>query len=128
METNITKRVLIVDDDSEFRRSLSKILSKAGYEVGIASDGQQAKQMLARDVYPIILSDIHMPGMSGLLLLQEIHQHWPKSKVIIITVNGDSSTYKQVMQAGAFAFLNKPVKMKKILSYTNLALERFYDA
>ncbi|MFQ5649313.1 MAG: response regulator [bacterium] len=116
------KRVLIVDDDSEFRRSLSKILKKAGYEVSIASSGLQARQMLSHESYPLILSDIHMPGISGLTLLKEIHKESPQSKVIIITVDGESRTYEEAMMAGAFAFLNKPVKMKKILTYANLAL------
>ncbi len=117
-------QVLIADDDNEFRRSLKKLLVKAGYQVSQASNGIQASEMVAKRTYPLILLDIHMPGKSGLSVLNELKTISPKSKVIIITVNDDAKTYSDAMNSGAFAFLNKPVKMKEILNYATIALEK----
>ena len=122
MGNSKNKRVLVVDDDCEFRRSLKKLLQKAGYQVSQASNGIQASQMLSEKNYPLILLDIHMPGKSGLSVLNELKEMSPESKVIIITVNGDVETYSAAMTSGAFAFLSKPVKMKKILTCANMAL------
>ena len=127
MGNSKNKRVLVVDDDCEFRRSLKKLLQKAGYQVSQASNGIQASQMLSEKNYPLILLDIHMPGKSGLSVLNEVKEMSPESKVIIITVNGDVETYGDAMNSGAFAFLSKPVKMKKILTYANMALNNGYN-
>jgi len=121
--SNQTKeRILIVEDDSEFRCSLKRILQKAGYHVSSASNGSQASEMLNKRVYPLILLDLHMPGKSGLELLPEVKEKTPESKVIMITVDGSVDNYSEAMSAGAFAFLHKPLKMKKILTYASMAL------
>ena len=123
MQTAEAQAVLIVDDDSEFRRSLGKIMQRAGYSVSMAADGDQASEMVETQDFALILTDVHMPGMSGLALLKRIKEASPKSQVIIITVNGEGDTYQQAMLSGAFAFLNKPVKMKKVLTYARMALQ-----
>ena len=122
MSSQSKHRILIVDDDSEFRHSLKRILQKAGYNVSSASNGSQASEMLNKRVYPLILVDLHMPGKSGLELLSEVREKSPESKVIMMTVDGALDNYAKAMSAGAFAFLHKPVKMKKILTYARMAL------
>ncbi len=123
VSTSESRTVLIVDDDSEFRLSLGKIMQRAGYDVSIANDGAQAIEMVGEHDYALILTDVHMPGMSGLALLKKIKAASPGSQVIIITVSGEDHTYKEAMMSGAFAFLNKPVKMKKVLTYARMALQ-----
>ncbi len=122
MSSQSKHRILIVDDDSEFRRSLKRILQKAGYHVSSASSGSHASEILNKRVYPLILLDLHMPGKSGMELLSEVREKSPESKVIMMTVDGAVGNYKKAMNDGAFAYLNKPIKMKKILTYTNMAL------
>ena len=123
--SNQTKdRILIVDDDSEFRRSLRKILQKAGYTVNSASGASQASQILSKHAYPLILLDLHIPSKSGLELLHEIKEKTLESKVIMITVDGSVDNYSEAMSAGAFAVLQKPLKMKKILTYASMALKQ----
>lgn len=116
------REILIVDDDIEFRHSLAKTLLKAGYLVTTAEDGMQASKLFATHHYPLILLDMHMPGKSGLAVLTEVKKRWPDTRVIVISVNGSMETYTDVMKSGAFAYLSKPVKMKKVLSYASLAL------
>ncbi|MCH8955357.1 response regulator [candidate division KSB1 bacterium] len=121
--SNQTKdRILIVEDDSEFRRSLKRILQKAGYHVSSASNGSQASEMLNKRVYPLILLDLHMQGKSGLELLHEVKGKTPESKVIMITVDDSADNYSEAMSTGAFAVLQKPLKMKKLLTYASMAL------
>jgi len=121
--SNQTKeRILIVEDDSEFRCSLKRILQKAGYHVSSASNGSQASEMLNKRMYPLILLDLHMPGTSGLELLHEVKEKTPESKVIMITVDGSADNYSEAISAGAFAVLQKQLKMKKLLTYASMAL------
>ncbi len=122
MSSQSKQRILIVDDDSEFRRSLKRILQKAGYHVSSASSGSQASEILNKRAYPLILMDLHMPGKSGMELLSEVREKSPESKVIMMTVDGAGGNYTKAMNDGAFAYLNKPIKMKKILTYTDMAL------
>ena len=122
MSSQSTHKILIVDDDSEFRRSLKRILQKAGYHVSSASNGSQASEMLNKRVYPLILLDLHMQGKSGLELLHEVKGKTPESKVIMITVDDSADNYSEAMSAGAFAVLQKPLKMKKLLTYASMAL------
>jgi DNA-binding NtrC family response regulator len=122
MSSQNKDRVLIVDNDSEFRRSLRKILQKAGYTVNSASSASQASQTLSKHAYPLILLDLHMPGKSGLELLHEVKEKSPESKVIMISADGSVDNYSEAMNDGAFAFLLKPIKMNKILTYTRMAL------
>ena len=122
MSSQNKDRVLIVDNDSEFRRSLRKILQKAGYTVNSASSASQASQTLSKHAYPLILLDLNMPGKSGLELLHEVKEKSPESKVIMITADGSVDNYSEAMNDGAFAFLLKPIKMNKILTYTRMAL------
>ena len=121
--TSETVKILIVDDDREFRDSLRKTLTRAGYEVSTAADGFQATTMLMEQFYPLILLDIRMPGKSGFDVLTEVQAKSPASKVIMITANGDNEVFKQSEERGAFAFLNKPLKRQKILKYAELALK-----
>ena len=114
--------VLIVDDDSEFRCSLSKTLSKANYKVSIAASGHEASKLLLKTSYPLILLDMHMPEKSGLDVLKEVKEKYPASKVIMITVNGQADMLLEAKSAGVFAFLTKPVKRKVLLRYIQQAL------
>jgi DNA-binding response OmpR family regulator len=120
-----TQRILVVDDDREFQRSLIKIFQKAGYQVNVASDSVQALAVLNRRPYDLIVLDLKMPGKSGLEVLREIKTKTPDSKVIVITAFGDPASRREAMAVGACDYLNKPVKRKEILDASKKALTRF---
>jgi DNA-binding NtrC family response regulator len=115
-------RILVVDDDREFRRSLIKIFQKAGYQVNGASDSVQALASLRRRHYDLVILDLKLPGKSGLEALHEIKAQAPESKVIVVTAFGDSTTHREAMAMGVFDYLNKPVKRHKILEASERAL------
>lgn len=116
------KRILILDDDQEFKRSLTKIFQKAGFQVN-AGDGRQASELLGKAYYPLIVLDLQMPGKSGLEVLREIKAQTPEAKVIMVTAFADPDSIRQALSAGAFAYLNKPVKRENILASAKKALE-----
>ncbi|MDZ7343653.1 MAG: universal stress protein [candidate division KSB1 bacterium] len=116
-------RVLVVDDDQEFRRSVTKIFQKAGFRVSAATSASDADALLKQEKYSLIVLDLKMPGKSGVEFLHEIKAKTPASKVIMVTAFGDAITLRQALAAGAAAFLNKPVKRKELLESAKRALE-----
>jgi DNA-binding NtrC family response regulator len=121
-------RILVVDDDREFQRSLIKIFQKAGYQVNVASDSVQALALLNRRQYDLVVLDLKMPGKSGLEVLRDIKTKTPDSKVIVVTAFGDSTSYREAMAIGVCDYLNKPVKRKEILDASRKALTRFENS
>jgi DNA-binding NtrC family response regulator len=116
-------RILVVDDDREFQRALVKIFKKTGFKVGAASDVNQASAMFDKTHYAFIVLDLKLPGKSGLELLREIKAKAPEAKVIIVTAFGDTLSRHEALEAGAFDYLNKPVKRKSILEIVSRALD-----
>lgn len=123
MSSSHFPRVLVVDNDREFRRSLSKTFQKARFQVTEAGDGNQASELLNKGHYSLVVLDLKMPGKSALELLREIKAKTPEAEVIIVTAFGDTTSYQQTMDAGAYAYLDKPVKRKEILESAQRALE-----
>jgi len=116
------QRVLIVDDEREFRHSLAKIFQKAGFQVSEATDGRQMEEILRHEHFPLIMLDLKMPGKDGLELLREIKIQNAATQVIIVTVFDDAEGCHQALQEGAFACLKKPVKREAILETARRAL------
>jgi len=117
-------RILVVDDDHEFRRSLSKLLVKERFEVWTAADGFEAQTFLAEVEFDLVIADLKMPGKNGLQLLREIKSKAPRTEVLIITAYGEMPTYLEAMNAGAFQYLDKPVKREEVLQYVRKALTK----
>lgn len=123
MPASEQQRILIIDDDREFRRSLTKIFQKEGFLVSTASTGSQAGALLTKHNYPVIVLDLKLPERSGLDLLRDIRQASPESKVIVVTACSDAITYRDALAAGAFDYLTKPVKRNAMFASARRALE-----
>lgn len=107
----MSKRILIVDDEATARRTLERFLSKLGYEVTAAANAEQAMLAVIADQPDIVLSDIYMPGMSGLDLQEKIAERTPHIKVILMTGKDDMPTTVRAMQQGAYDYLVKPIDL-----------------
>ncbi len=101
-------RVLVVDDDESFREVMAFQLSEDGHEVGRASDGAAALRAFDEKPYPVVVTDLKMPHMSGLELLRALKERSADVVVVMITAFGDTATAVESMKAGAFDFLPKP--------------------
>ena len=80
--------ILVVDDDRAVRQALEINLNKAGFEVRLAHDGQQAIDSLHEAPADVVLTDLMMPGMTGLDLLEQVRQRWSDTQVVLMTGHG----------------------------------------
>ena len=103
-------RVLIVDDDETIRDTLYELLSEY-YLCQTAETAEKALARLEADVYDVVLTDISMPGLSGLELLGHVRQKFPDTPVIIISGIGDQEHAQGLIKIGAFDFLLKPFSL-----------------
>ncbi len=112
----MTARILMVDDEPDaqelFRQNFRREIRKGVYAFDFALSGEAALEVLKGQMPPevaLVLSDINMPGMSGIELLAEIRAAWPELGVFMITAYGDNATEARARDLGAERFLTKPV-------------------
>jgi len=116
-------RVLIVDDDAETLDLLREIVAKEGYRVETAENGQAALGKIEHERPDVVITDIHMPGMDGLALLNELKTRVPDTLVILLTAYGSLKTTVDAIKAGAFDYLSKPFIVDEIRLVVRRALE-----
>ena len=116
-------RLLVVDDEDLFRNSLVKLLTMEGYSVLSASDGNEALGLIKENKFQLVITDLKMPGMNGMELMQEIQKLSPDTKVVIITAHGEWNTYLEAMERGAFEYLNKPINKADLFYAVKKALK-----
>lgn len=122
---NIAKQtVLIVDDQESIRVALSRMLSKEGYEVLLADEGEKALDVLREKKVNVMLSDLKMPKMDGLQLLKASKLVKPEVEVILITAHGTIEKAVGAMKDGAYDFITKPFKKIVIVNMIKKALEK----
>ncbi len=108
------KSILLVDDEVHVRDGLSEILQEEGFYVETAGDGKGALSLSVNKKFDLMISDIKMPEMDGMQLLDEIQKVNPGIRVIMVTAFGDVETYLKSMQLGAHEYINKPVKIQEL--------------
>ena len=109
-----SKKILLVDDDETLCDTLSKILTKRGHVVTSKKSGPEAIKSLCKSSYDILLTDLSMPEMDGVELLEAARTMAPKMVEIIITGHSDVTSYFDAMNAGAAAYIKKPVKIDEL--------------
>ena len=115
---------LIVDDEEMVRTALEQWLRLSGFTTHVANDAAQALAMLD-DAHPhVILTDVRMPGLSGLDLLRDVRERTVASEVILITGHGDVPMAVDAMRAGAFDFLQKPYVPDQLVKTLRRAAEQ----
>lgn len=120
MKNNRKKTILIADDDENLRRVLEFQLQEAGYEVVVAGDGEEALDRFTTNDIDSVITDLRMPKVSGLELLERIKELDGETPVIVVTAFGEVETAVAAVKAGAFDYINKPFNRDEIL----LTLER----
>jgi two-component system response regulator AtoC len=102
-------RILVVDDEEGVRTFVAEALEAPGIEIVTAADGNEAAVLLDRQAFDVVVSDLKMPGKSGLDLLARVRASEPETQVILLTAHGTVETAVQAMKAGAFDYLQKPI-------------------
>lgn len=117
-------RILVVDDEKVIREILADFLSLEGFWVRTAEDGSAALVELSRQHYDLVLSDLKMPNMGGLELLQAISKHTPNVVTIIMTGFGTVETAIDAMKRGAYDYILKPFKVEEVVHTIRRGLEK----
>ena len=117
-------RLLVADDDPGLRESLERTLTREGYRVVVASDGLAALERLQGGGVDLVLSDLKMPGLSGIQLLAAAKAIAPDVDVILLTAFGTIEEAVKAMKDGAYDFLTKPFQRAQLLRVVHQALER----
>lgn len=113
-ESKSSSTILVVDDDEMVRVTLKVLVSSLGYKALVAKDGQEALQMVAAVPVDLVLSDVVMPMMDGLELLERLKVEHPEIDVIIATGYSDRASYADVIKAGAMDFIKKPIDQAEL--------------
>jgi len=117
-------RVLVVDDERSMQEFLEIFLRSEGYEVETAGDIQSAKIHLESDDFDVVITDIKMPGGSGIDLLHTTHEISPETVVIMITAYASTETAIAAMKEGAYDYVTKPFKVDELRIVLEKALEK----
>jgi diguanylate cyclase (GGDEF)-like protein len=109
-------RILIVDDEPTVRNVLSQVLEDDGFETTEAANGEEALACLKKEPFSLVITDIMMPGMTGIELLVKIKQLYPDTQVIIITSYASLDTALTALRQGAYDYLFKPFEDLSLIS------------
>lgn len=115
-------RVLIVDDEKSIRHTLAEFLRKEGYEVETAEEVDHALVLLIKMDFDLVITDIIMPRVSGIELLQQIRRNRPDTQVIIMTGEPTVETAVKAVQAGAYDYISKPIVKNMLIKVVKQAL------
>lgn len=108
-------RMLIVDSDREFSKKMKTLFERSDFKVSVAGDGQEAINFLSEYEVDLIISEVKMPRVGGIELMQEIKKRGIDTPVIFLTSWGEVGSYMDLMNMGAFEYLNKPAPRHEIL-------------
>jgi response regulator RpfG family c-di-GMP phosphodiesterase len=117
------REILIVDDDRQVREVLHQIFLSAGYTCHLAEDGDNGLEVFAAARPPLVVTDLKMPGMSGIQLLEKIRHKDSDAAVIVLTGAADVKTAIESLKLGAHDFIMKPVNVEELLIAADRALE-----
>ncbi|MFH0794941.1 MAG: response regulator [bacterium] len=125
MPDRSAKRILVVEDEPAVLEFLKTVLVREGYDVILAADGGEALNLLTQDgvkSFDLVITDLQLPNVKGVDLFHEVLRQAPKLKVILITGYGAVEEYLELMNEGAFEYLNKPIRIKELLSIVHEAI------
>lgn len=120
----LTPHILVVDDDPLVGQQLHQLYTHSGLSVIVATSAEEALEELGKGDIDLVVTDIQLPGISGIALTERIQEHWPDVPVIAITGHADIETAVSVLKLGASDYLVKPVGAAAIHESTRVALEK----
>lgn len=123
-DKEIKSKILLVDDEQISIDLISEILQKAGLEVVIARNGEEALNKFSENSFELIITDLVMPKMDGISLLKEIKKKEKDAVVLIITGFGTIESAVTAIKAGAYDYITKPIKIEELELIINRALEK----
>ncbi len=117
-------RILVIDDEKSIRNTLKEILTYEGFEVVEAQDGMEGLKFVEKEKFDIILSDIKMPKMDGIEVLEKLQELSPETPVVMISGHGNIDTAVEAIRKGAFDYISKPLDLNRMLVTIRNAMDR----
>ncbi len=117
-------RILVVDDEPNISRLVSQLLTVKGYDSRVCDSGAQALAAIAEEEYALVISDINMPGMSGIELLAAVKKIRPGTAFIMLTAVDDHATAVRSLELGAFGYIIKPFEANELFISVSNSLRR----
>lgn len=117
-------KLLVIDDQQSIRKTLREILEYEDFQVDEAEDGQKGLEMVQKNDYDVILSDIKMPKLDGIEFLEKVLETKPDIPVIMISGHGNIDTAVDAIKKGAYDYISKPVDLNRLLVTVRNAMER----
>ncbi len=124
MSMEKTAKILIIEDDAALREALTATLELAGYPYVALPDAQQAMLVVARETIGLVITDVNLPEINGIQLLESLNKHYPLIPVIIMTAYSSVKNAVAAMQKGALDYLAKPFSHQELLT----KIEEYYSA
>jgi len=118
-----TARVLVVEDDANLRRVTQLHLDKLGFSTSAAANAEDALRLMGESPCDVLLTDLHLPGMSGMDLLKRVKLEHPESIVIVVTAFGTVATAVEAMKLGAYDYITKPLQHYELNELLRRALD-----
>ncbi len=118
------KLILIAEDDPKVGESIRLLLKKRGYEIRLASNGKEALSLFRQEAVDLVITDLVMPKMDGIELLEAVKGLRPEAEVVVISAQGTIEKAVQAMKLGAFDFIEKPINPRVITLVVERALEK----
>ena len=116
-------KLLVIDDDGDTRDVLRATLTQRGFEVACATTGADALDQLERNAFDAVISDLNMPGMSGLDLCRRMERSWPDMPLVLVTGFRSAAMTLTALRAGACDVISKPIQIDGLLRTLARALE-----
>ncbi len=108
-------RVLVVDDDASVREFMTHALTEAGHTVTSAEDGESALEAIREQVFDLVVTDVKMPGLSGIQVLEQVKRQSPETEVIVVTAFATLDTAVKALRSGAYDLITKPLEDIELL-------------
>ncbi|RKY57879.1 MAG: hypothetical protein DRP94_07780 [Candidatus Latescibacterota bacterium] len=117
-------RILVVDDDPLMLDFLKEALLRQGYKVDTAEDGEEALRKVEEEGYDLVITDVRMPGVDGMTVLESVKRDFADTEVVVITAYGTIRNAVEAMKMGAYDYLTKPFSVEEVEVVVQRALER----
>jgi nitrogen regulation protein NR(I) len=120
--TNANAKILLIEDDSAIATTLRRILTDESYDIVIETTGEAGLARVKNEVFDVVITDLKLPGMSGLELVRALHPEKPRLPILMMTAHGTTESAIEAIQAGAFEYLLKPFEMPELLKLVKQAV------
>ncbi|VBB42460.1 Transcriptional regulatory protein ZraR [uncultured Desulfatiglans sp.] len=118
-------QILFVDDEPDIREIAHKYMTFHGYKIRVAESGDVALERLRMERFPVVFTDLFMPGMDGLTLLKIIKDEWPATDVVVLTGYGSIKSAIEATKLGCYDYLQKPMKLERLKLLVDQIAERW---